>query len=188
MKKIKVLKTIRLNGVTPKSTNNLFVWWRNSEKRNVPADRATKSHSYRLWREDFVQLLPNNFIEKGEKDLSLYIEVCIFKEFDLDNTLKGVIDALQIKYKFDDNEITYLVCKKVVKGTFDSQQPNEHYIKISTLETFEMDMDESKHIETHISQKDISTLDAHRNYDIYDKGINEEKPLKLKFKDRKMKS
>ena len=183
MKKIKVLKTIKLNGVTPKSTNNLFTWWKSSKNPHFPADRATKNRSYKSWRENFVRLLPNNFIEKGEKDLSLYIEVCIFKEFDLDNTLKGIIDALQIKYMFNDNEITYLVCKKVVKGTFDSQQPNEHYIKISTLETFEMDMDESKYIETDISQKDISNLDAHREYDIYDKGINEENPFKLKFKD-----
>ena len=71
MKKIKVLKTIQLNGVTPKSTNNLFVWWKNSDKPSAPADGVTKSRSYRSWREHFVQLLPNNFIEKGEKDLSL---------------------------------------------------------------------------------------------------------------------
>ena len=182
MKKIKVLKTILLNGVTPKSTNNLFTWWKdiNLPKKN-PANRATKNINYKKWREKFVQLLPSDFIEKGETDLSLYIEVCIFKEFDLDNTLKGIIDALQIKYEFNDNEITFLVCKKVVKGTFDAQQPSEHYIKISTLETFKMDMSESKYIETDISQKDISTLDAARNYDIYDKGINEEKPIKFKF-------
>ena len=87
-------------------------------------------------------------------------------------------------YKLNINlKIMKLHIQYAKKSTFDSQQPNEHYIKISTLETFAMDMDESKHIETHISQKDISTLDAHRNYDIYDKGINQEKPLKLKFKD-----
>ena len=80
MKKIKARKTIQLNGVTPKSTNNLFVWWKNSDKPNAPADGATKSRSYRLWREDFVQLLPNNFIEKVEKDLSRYIEGCIFED------------------------------------------------------------------------------------------------------------
>ena len=182
MKKIKVLKTILLSGVTPKSTNNLFTWWKDINlPKNFPANRATKNINYKKWREKFVQLLPSDFIEKGETDLSLYIEVCIFKEFDLDNTLKGIIDALQIKYEFNDNEITFLVCKKVVKGTFDAQQQSEHYIKISTLETFKMDMSESKYIETDISQKDISTLDAARNYDIYDKGINEEKPIKFKF-------
>ena len=34
----------------------------------------------------------------------LGIEVGIRKEFDLDNTLKSLIDALQEKYKFNDRQ------------------------------------------------------------------------------------
>ena len=112
MKKIKIIKSIFLPGVTPKSTNNLFVWFAAHGNPNKPANRPIKSNKYKEWRRKLIELMPKDFIERGEKDIHLYIEVGIFKEFDLDNTLKGIIDALQIKYNFNDNEISYLTCKK----------------------------------------------------------------------------
>ena len=114
---IKSEKELYFPGVTPKSTNNLFYWW--ADKKGH-ATRARKSKHYKNWRNEFIKLLPDDFMAPNSRDIHLYIEVQIFKEFDLDNTLKAIIDALQIKYKFNDNEIVYLVCKKFVVGTFHS--------------------------------------------------------------------
>ena len=97
---IKSKKELYFPGITPKSTNNLFYWW--ADKEGI-ATRARKSRNYTNWRNKFIELLPNNFIAPNSKNIHLYIEVQIFKEFDLDNTLKAIIDALQIKYKFNDN-------------------------------------------------------------------------------------
>ena len=94
---IKSEKELFFPGITPKSTNNLFYQWADKEG---PATRARKSKYYKNWRDEFIKLLPNDFIAPNSRDIHLYIEVQIFKEFDLDNTLKAIIDALQIRYKF----------------------------------------------------------------------------------------
>lgn len=115
MNEIKIKNEIHLQGITPKSTNNLFDWFlskkqidniKKGDAKWAKAAKAVKSRQYRNWRKLFIDQLPANFILPNSSNLHLYIEVGVFKEFDLDNTLKAIIDGLQIKYSFNDNEIT----------------------------------------------------------------------------------
>jgi Holliday junction resolvase RusA-like endonuclease len=163
---IKSEKELYFPGVTPKSTNNLFYWWADKKGR---ATRARKSKHYKNWRNEFIKLLPDDFMAPNSRDIHLYIEVQIFKEFDLDNTLKAIIDALQIKYKFNDNEIVYLVCKKFVVGTFHSMQPEEHYIRIRLLEKFQVSQAEETHF-CDISTEQKLLLNENIINDVHDGG------------------
>lgn len=179
MSEIKIKNGIHLQGITPKSTNNLFDWFlsnnqinaiKKGDKKGAKAARAVKSRQYRNWRKLFIDQLPANFILPNSSNLHLYIEVGVFKEFDLDNTLKAIIDGLQIKYSFNDNEITYLVCRKNPIGTFDAQEPAQHYIKICLLEEFSIGeaVSEERYL-LDITQNTIEELDSYRDWDRLDK-------------------
>ena len=171
---IKSEKELYFPGVTPKSTNNLFYWWADKKGR---ATRARKSKHYKNWRNEFIKLLPDDFMAPNSRDIHLYIEVQIFKEFDLDNTLKAIIDALQIKYKFNDNEIVYLVCKKFVVGTFHSMRPEEHYIRIRLLEKFQVSQAEDIHL-CDISTDQKLLLNENIINDVHDGG-EDKKPRRI---------
>ena len=125
-----LVKWKKFTGIPPKSTNSLYdknkhMWY--------------KTYSYRLFREAMAQLLPNdNFLPKSHVDWEghgLYIEAGIIEEFDLDNTLKGVIDALQEKYGFNDNVIKGLIARKKVVGKYPltSSEYAEQYILIGLV-------------------------------------------------------
>ena len=78
----------------------------------------------------------DGFLPRDMNGYGLYIEAGIIEEFDLDNTLKGVIDALQAAYEFNDNQIKGLICRKVVVGNYPLSKAkwNKQYIKIGLLE------------------------------------------------------
>jgi hypothetical protein len=186
MNEIKIKNEIYLQGITPKSTNNLFDWYlsnnqidaiKKGDKKGQRAARAVKSWQYRKWRKLFIDQLPANFILPNSSNLHLYIEVGVFKEFDLDNTLKAIIDGLQIKYSFNDNEITYLVCRKNPIGTFDAPEPAQHYIKICLLEEFSIgEAVPADRYLLDITQNTIEELDRCRDWDRLDRHENKSDP------------
>lgn len=185
MNEIKIKDEIHLQGITPKSTNNLFDWFLSKKQidaikggaKGARAARAVKSRQYRNWRKLFIDELPTHFIPPNSSNLHLYIEVGVFKEFDLDNTLKAIIDGLQIKYSFNDNEITYLVCRKNPIGTFDAQKPAQHYIKICLLEDFTIgEALLTDRYPSDISQKTIEEFDSYRDWDRLDRHADKSDP------------
>ena len=132
----KLIKFKKFPGIPPKSTNNLYFC--------LGINFLVKSYSYRLFRALMESKLKNSsgakgFLESDEtwwKNKGLYIEVGIIKEFDLDNTLKGIIDSLQAVYGFNDNQIKGIICRKVVVGNFplDNSEWSKQYISIGLLE------------------------------------------------------
>lgn len=90
-----------------------------------------------------AKLLPENFLPSDMTGYGLYIEVGVFREFDIDNTLKSLIDALQQAYGFNDNQIDYLYAKKKIVRNFDPSGPGDRskdYIKISLVEAVEFEI------------------------------------------------
>ena len=132
MRKPTLISWKKFCGIPPKSTNNLY------EFKKMPwgSDGWRKTYSYRLFRKAMAQLLPDdNFLPNdaaGWQGHGLYIEAGIIEEFDLDNTLKGVIDSLQEKYGFNDNMIRGLIAKKKVVGNYPlpKSQWSKQYILI----------------------------------------------------------
>jgi hypothetical protein len=131
-----VIDSYQINGVPPKSTNSLyFQLWKNF---------FVKTYSYQFFRDAMNERLTNDPKAKGFlpskasewSDKGLYIEVGIIEEFDLDNTLKGIIDSLQAHYGFNDNQIKGLIARKVPIGSFPLEEKDRHkqYIKIALLQ------------------------------------------------------
>ncbi len=142
---VKALKTIKLKGVTPKSTNNLFYPLFDEETGKLKTWK--KKPAYKLWRKLLLDILPNNFLPKDMSKNGLFIKVGIMKELDLDNTLKGIIDALQDKYHFNDNEIQFLKAKKVITGYYDTHDYSKDYIEITLLEPISINYENTKNVQ-----------------------------------------
>lgn len=125
----KLLK-IRTYHVPPKSTNSLY--WPTGK------NRLQKSYGYRLFRKIMEKLINRHdgFLPDDMTGFGLYVEVGICKEFDLDNTLKGVIDALQEAYGFNDNQINGIIASKFVIDDYPLTlaKRREQYVKIGLLE------------------------------------------------------
>lgn len=134
MQNIRAISKLRLEGIRCFSTNRLY---HHFDSRN-----AVKSWGYKGWRQIIVNhLLPDVFLPSDMTGYGLCIHVGIPFEFDLDNTLKSLIDALQEKYGFDDNQISYLKAKKVSSGSIDDNtyDPEQDFIEIILLENVEID-------------------------------------------------
>ena len=126
---VKILKTLLMSETSPFSTNSLY--W----TQDVKSQRKTWSNNYKHWRKLLRKKLPTGFLPSNMKNYGLGIEVGIREEFDIDNTLKSLIDALQEKYGFNDSEINYLYAKKFIttkKG--DHHDGSRDFIKIHLLE------------------------------------------------------
>ena len=130
--KIKVLKTIILKPLTAYSTNRMYQSLQTTTNTFPP--KLSKVSYYRKWRNKMQDLLPPVFLPRDMTGFGLGIEVGVRKEFDLDNTLKSLIDALQEKYKFNDRQIQYLYAKKIITGEGELFDPSNDFIKISLLE------------------------------------------------------
>ena len=77
-----------------------------------------KTPKYKSWQKDLLILLPNLKIKfKGDLKVD-FVFGFSSKASDIDNPLKPLIDTLQKKYKFNDNQIQELIVKKelVKKG------------------------------------------------------------------------
>ena len=137
--KPKLIRSKKFIGMPPKSTNSLYdkndkgMWY--------------KTYAYRLFRELMLGLLrKDGFLPSDDGDWrgkGLYIEVGIIKEFDLDNTLKGIIDALQETYGFNDNCINGIIAKKNPVGEFPltKDEWKSQYIHIGFIEYDNADCD-----------------------------------------------
>ena len=125
----KLLK-IRTYHVPPKSTNSLY--W------PIAKHKLQKSYAYRLFRKIMAKLINRHdgFLPPDMTGFGLYVEVGVCKEFDLDNTLKGVIDALQEAYGFNDNQINGIIASKFVIDDYPLTlaKRREQYVKIGLLE------------------------------------------------------
>lgn len=121
---------LRTFNVPPKSTNNLYF--------HLGKGRLVKSYSYKLFREIMKRIIDGNdgFLPDDMNGFGLYVEVGVCKEFDLDNTLKGVIDALQEAYRFNDNQINMLLAKKVVIGNYPltKHEKLKQYVRVGLFE------------------------------------------------------
>lgn len=130
--KPKLLRYRKFTGIPPKSTNNLYT--------RGDTGMWHKTYSYRLFRKAMTILLKKDgFLPSSEEEWKghgLYIEAGIIKEFDLDNTLKGIIDALQETYEFNDNLINGIIAKKKPVGTFplSKSEWSTQYILIGFIE------------------------------------------------------
>lgn len=128
--KITKLRTFQ---VPPKSTNNLYF-----RLGNYKRYRIVKSYGYKRFRAAMSKLIDgtDGFLPKDMSNLGLYIEVGVCEEFDLDNTLKGVIDALQEAYGFNDNQIKTLIAKKHTIGEYPLTdfEKREQYVRVGLLE------------------------------------------------------
>lgn len=138
--KVRVLNKIQLHGFTPHSTNNL--WWPTGW-----GERKIDNY-YKVWKTAIRDRLPEKFCPPDMSGRGLGIEVGVGSEFDLDNTLKAVIDALQEKYGFNDNQLGYLYARKYVTGSYeDGTQDHKHdFIDISLLEMVELEDEEIRPI------------------------------------------
>ena len=160
--KINLIEKTCLEGVTPKSTNRLY-WHPCNHKGDK---RIWKNKFYRAWRQDMIdKKLPDNFLPNNMSGKGLYIEVGVMEEFDLDNTLKGIIDALQFKYGFNDNEIGSIIAKKVIRGQYATHDYSLDYIKIGFFDCKDLIIDESDTIERSAKQYDRKLLFAHFQHD-----------------------
>ena len=175
--KINVLKTILLKGVTPFSTNSL--WFAPGGK-----GKLVLSVRYRKWKNRLAELLPDGFLPSDMTGFGLYIEVGVFREFDVDNTLKSLIDALQKKYGFNDNQIDYLHAKKVIVRGFDPNSPGDRskdYIKICLIEAIKL-TESRDHVTWQPTRQELDGLQAHvqdDNYAFYSNGRNVQKETSL---------
>ncbi len=76
--------------------------------------RRFKTDNYKAWQRGLLMMLPKN---KESLNGNLKIEIVFgFSSHasDIDNPLKTLIDTLQKKYKFNDNQITELNVKKEI--------------------------------------------------------------------------
>ena len=125
--KITKLRTFQ---VPPKSTNNLYY--------RLGKYRFIKTYGYKRFRAAMSKLIDSTdgFLPKDMSNFGLYIEVGVCEEFDLDNTLKGVIDALQEAYGFNDNQIKTLIAKKHTIGEYPLTdfEKREQYVRVGLLE------------------------------------------------------
>ena len=128
-----VHSTITLK-INPISTNTVI-------QKTVSFGRNKKRYQeYRSlleeWAEKVNLLLPDGFLPDDMTGYGLFFEMGIIRRFDLDNTLKFLIDTLQDRYGFNDSQISYLGVKKtVVKGTRDQRN---QFVKISLTEGLEL--------------------------------------------------
>jgi len=73
-----------------------------------------KTPKYKSWQKDLLILLPNLKIKfKGDLKVD-FVFGFSSKASDIDNPLKPLIDTLQKKYKFNDNQIQELTVKKEI--------------------------------------------------------------------------
>lgn len=125
--KITKLRTFQ---VPPKSTNNLYF--------HIGMFRVVKSYGYKRFRAAMSKLIDrtDGFLPEDMSNFGLYIEVGVCEEFDLDNTLKGIIDALQEAYGFNDNQIRTLIAKKHKIGEYPLTdcEKRQQYVRVGLLE------------------------------------------------------
>lgn len=76
--------------------------------------RRFKTDTYKNWQRDLLLMLPKLKIEfKGDLKAD-FVFGFSSKASDIDNPLKPLIDTLQKKYKFNDNQIQELNVKKEI--------------------------------------------------------------------------
>lgn len=130
----RIIRTLLIRGLNPVSTNKLYVKFRGGVR---------KSKEYVDYRHALSRLLPDNFLPNDMSKHSILFEMGITKGFDLDNTLKGIIDALQEKYGFNDNQLSHIIAKKIVID------PNseDRFIKIHLIDELFLDDENSQIID-----------------------------------------
>jgi hypothetical protein len=136
--KFELLRWRKFQGIPPKSTNSLY-------DKNTKNQQWYKTYPYRLFRQAMLTLLEkDSFLPscKNEwKGHGLYIDAGIIKEFDLDNTLKGIIDALQENYGFNDSFIQGIIAKKTPIGSYPlpAHKWSDQYITIGFIKYADID-------------------------------------------------
>lgn len=145
MTKIRAISTLRLDGIRAFTTNALYYQYDSGNK--------VRSYRYKGWRHIMSHLLPDAFLPSDMTGYGLNIYVGVESEFDLDNTLKSLIDALQEKYGFNDNQLSYLRAQKVSSGSRynKSYDPELDFIEITLLENVELDYTECTRLQPNLS-------------------------------------
>ena len=153
---IKLDSILTLSKFTPKSTNNLyFCLYIDENKRRI----IVKDDWYRDWRAFFTAILPDGFLPNDVSNIGLYIEVGIMEEFDVDNTLKGIIDALQFRYGFNDNQLKSLIAKKIPTRKLKRHGVRENYKGFDSLEPYSF-IENINILDSSISKNEIENTDA----------------------------
>ena len=120
---LKTHKCIIIKGIKPYSVNRY-------------TNRKKHTNEYKKWRtivDNIFSNLPNDFIPTDIDEFDIGIEVGAYKQFDLDNTLKAYIDALERRYGFNDNKIKRILARKVDVDT----NIDDEYLKIYLLDKVE---------------------------------------------------
>ena len=75
--------------------------------------RRFTTPEYKRYKADVMCQLPK--MRLPEPPYSIFFEFSVSNSnCDLDNMLKGIIDILQLKYKFNDNTIYEIICRKAI--------------------------------------------------------------------------
>ena len=133
MIKPEIIKSIRINGIRPYSVNRF-------------KDGRIHSRDYKKWKSlvnNVFTRLPHNFLPSDLTNFDLGLEIGAYKQFDLDNTLKAYIDALEHRYGFNDNGIKRILAKKVDVDP----DINDEYLKVFLLERVEYGGDEIQEVD-----------------------------------------
>lgn len=119
---LEVTKEIVKKGEEYIKVNDLFIQTKPLSYNEMYKGRKTKTKKYRSYSKKF-NLLSCKYFKKYFKSLNIEFGFSS-KASDIDNPLKPLLDLMQKKYNFNDNEIYHLKLKKeiVKKG--------EEYIKI----------------------------------------------------------
>ena len=115
----KTHKLITIYGIRPYSANR----WADSYH----------ARDYKKWKkvvDSIFEKLPDDFIPSVSEEVDLGLEVGCYYQFDLDNTLKAYIDALERRYAFNDNKVKTMLCRKI---DVDTRCATE-YLKVYLLE------------------------------------------------------
>jgi len=76
--------------------------------------RRFKTDKYKSWQKHLMLILPPLKIELKGDLKAVFVFGFSSKASDIDNPLKPLIDTLQKKYKFNDNQINELIVKKEI--------------------------------------------------------------------------
>lgn len=115
--------------LSPKFTIPIPPFSANQMYRNVQSKGRVRTTKYNDWRNLLLMLLPHLDINP---ELPLTIRIVFgtfyYKQFDLDNMVKPLIDGMQIKWRFNDNIITrYEMEKRPAKR-------GEEYIEFNVIQ------------------------------------------------------
>ena len=136
MATVKVFSELMLMGLNPFSTNNL---------KTVFRGRIRNSPDYKDWKKAVASLLPDHFLPDNLEGFSLGFEMGVIRNFDIDNTLKGIIDCLEEKYGFNDCQIGHLIAHKTVVKLNEGEKP---FVRIYLMEKIDLDFSERTLVES----------------------------------------